>query len=233
MKKMKYIFLWLIILCLPLLIITSNLRFFIDNIAVYEYIIDRYEINRVTGIENSELKSVYQHWIDFYNNRADTPQIEVNIHGRQMELLSEKEVIHLEDVKKLVQLNQLVQVIVFVLILVCACILIWGYKNIRLLFKGIFSGSAVTFGIVLLLALASLCCFDRLFILFHEIGFSNDFWMLNPSRDYLIMMFPGGFFTDIAMFGFGAVMIESALMAGLFFWLMKRRGKNKDLQAAA
>ena len=35
---------------------------------------------------------------------------------------------------------------------------------------------------------------------FHLISFTNDLWILDPRRDYLIMMFPQGFFFDSTMF---------------------------------
>ena len=44
-----------------------------------------------------------------------------------------------------------------------------------------------------------LISFNKLFIFFHEIAFSNDLWKLNIDQDYLLMMYPENFFRDIAV----------------------------------
>ena len=41
--------------------------------------------------------------------------------------------------------------------------------------------------------------FQELFIIFHEIAFNNDLWILNPNKDYLLMMYPEDFFRDVAI----------------------------------
>ncbi|OGO17416.1 MAG: hypothetical protein A2Z02_05120 [Chloroflexi bacterium RBG_16_48_7] len=225
MKILKYVIFCVVMLSLPLLIVSSNLRFTVNNIAVYQYIIDHYNINQVTGIDNQELAKVYQHWIDYYNSGADTPQVQVSKNGHQVNLLSDKEIVHLQDVKGLMQLDYAVQLITFLLILACGAVLIRVFRDLRLLLKGIFAGSVLTFCMGLMLAIAALCCFDQLFVLFHEISFANAFWILDPARDYLIMMFPGGFFSDISIALFAAILIESAIIGGLSFWGWKRTKK--------
>ncbi len=34
---------------------------------------------------------------------------------------------------------------------------------------------------------------------FHLLSFANDLWQLDPARDYLIMLFPQGFWFDATM----------------------------------
>lgn len=61
--------------------------------------------------------------------------------------------------------------------------------------------------------------FDRLFILFHELLFTNELWLMNPRTDAMIRMFPSEFFLRIA-----AECGVSALLYGFAFtataWLM-------------
>ena len=38
--------------------------------------------------------------------------------------------------------------------------------------------------------------FDSLFVKFHELIFANDFWQLDPRTDYLVRIFPDGFWLD-------------------------------------
>jgi integral membrane protein (TIGR01906 family) len=74
-------------------------------------------------------------------------------------------------------------------------------------------GGAFTLGLGALVGLGSLAGgFDRLFLLFHEISFTNDFWQLNPSRDALIAMFPQGFFFDATILIVGAIIVQAGLL---------------------
>jgi len=61
--------------------------------------------------------------------------------------------------------------------------------------------------------------FDRLFILFHELLFTNELWLMDPRTDAMIRMFPTQFFMQIA-YESGV----SALIYGLAFttaaWLI-------------
>ena len=63
--------------------------------------------------------------------------------------------------------------------------------------------------------------FNKYFTLFHEVFFSNDLWLLDPSTDLLIRMLPEGFFFDmVARIGiiflvlmFATVIISIAVLA--------------------
>ena len=41
--------------------------------------------------------------------------------------------------------------------------------------------------------------FDTHFLRFHQLAFANDLWQLNPRRDYLLIIFPQGFWFDATM----------------------------------
>ena len=74
-----------------------------------------------------------------------------------------------------------------------------------------------------LVGVLSLVGFDRLFLYFHLISFSNDLWILDPSRDYLIAMFPQGFFFDATMLIAGLVVVQGLMLTMLprvlrLFW---------------
>jgi uncharacterized membrane protein len=51
--------------------------------------------------------------------------------------------------------------------------------------------------------------FSQLFWQFHIISFPNEFWLLDPTKDYLKMLFPDGFFYDL----FCAVALGTAGLA--------------------
>ena len=65
------------------------------------------------------------------------------------------------------------------------------------------------------------------FLMFHLISFSNDLWQLDPSRHYLIAMFPQNFFFDATVAIAIATIFEALLLTLLSsysvrLWLGKR-----------
>lgn len=230
MKLMRTIVYWLFLCCVPLLIIVSNLRWGVNEIKLYEYGVDQYQISRVTGIDKPELMKVHQHLIDYYNSRVDSAQVTVERAGAKFNIFNEKELVHLRDVKGLIQLDYLVQAAVLVIMFACGLVLLlWLKERWHMLVKGLLWGSIATLGLMIFLALWSVFGFEQLFILFHKLSFTNEFWILDPSRDYLLMLFPGEFFYDVALFSFGAVIIESLILGGIAFAVLRLGGRGGEL----
>jgi integral membrane protein (TIGR01906 family) len=63
--------------------------------------------------------------------------------------------------------------------------------------------------------ITSLFFFEQMFTQFHLIMFHNLYWLLDPSKDYLIMLFPEGFWVDAVYLGIVAIAIEALLLGGL------------------
>ncbi len=228
MQVVRNIVYVLFLCCVPVVLLTSTIYWEVTEIRLYEYGINKYEISRVTGIDEKELKRIHQHLIDYYNLKVESAQVIVTKDGEEFHLFNERELIHLEDVKNLVRLDLWVQRVAFTLIVICSLMfLLWLRDSWLILVKGLFRGSLATLGLVVILALFSVFGFERLFILFHLVSFTNEFWILDPSRDYLIMLFPESFFYDAAMFGFGAVLIQTLFLGSATFGVMKLKGGAK------
>ena len=73
-------------------------------------------------------------------------------------------------------------------------------------------GGKLTLALTLLVGVLSLVGFERLFLYFHLFSFSNDLWFLDPTRDYLLMMFPEAFFFDATIYIAIATVIESSIL---------------------
>jgi integral membrane protein (TIGR01906 family) len=224
MKIIRVVAFWLLLCCVPLLIISSNLRWGTTSLRLYEYGIDTYRISSVTGIDKSELMKVHQHLIDYYNSKVNKAQVTVMRRGEKIDIFNEKELIHLKDVKGLIQLDGVVQIVALIMMFICSLLLLlWLKEKWRIVIKSVLWGSVATLGFVIVLALWALFGFEQLFLLFHQVSFTNQFWILDPSKDYLIMLFPEEFFYDVVLFGFGAVIIESLILGGVAFGLLRRQ----------
>ena len=225
MKVARAVAYWLFVCCLPLLIIATSIRWEVSAIRLYEYGFDKYQINQVTGIDELELNRVARHLIDYFNSKEDSVQITVVKKGEAFSLFNERELVHLQDVRDLIQLDYWIQRGALALMgICCLLLLLWMRSGWRILVKGLFGGSLVTLGLMAVLAAWAVFGFERLFLLFHLVSFTNEYWILDPARDYLIMLFPGAFFYDAALFGFGVVILGAAIIAGTTFGILRSLG---------
>ena len=205
----------LFVVMVPVFLIAFNVRWVINFPPLYSYGFDRYEIVRYTGIERGELISAGKQIRDYFNNDAELLEIRVVVGGvRVMNLYNEREVLHMRDVKGLVKGVYRVSEISGALLglVVAGGFWVWRREFWPKLGRLMRWGGGVTLGLVAIVGLGALIGFDRLFLAFHLVSFSNDLWQLDPRRDYLIAMFPQGFFFDATMLIALAVVVEAAVL---------------------
>ena len=193
---------WLFILCLPILLVTASLGWAVNSLWLYKYGFQKYGVSQTTGLAEVELDKTATGLITYFNSDEEHITITVVKGNEPFELFNEREVIHLRDVKGLIRLDYwvLLGTLVYALGYAGFC-LIWRKRRYWChLAWGVVSGGGITLALMLALGLGTMVSFDQLFLQFHLLGFSNELWQLDPSKDYLIMLFPQGFFYDAAMF---------------------------------
>ena len=198
------------IVAIPLLLIITNLRVVVNTPLLYSYGFDQYEIERVTGIERAELISAGRQIRDYFNNEEVWLDVQVRIGGVLYRIYNETEILHMWDVKALIRTLYNVQLIagLYILLFIPAGLAIAPRTFPRTLLRLILWGAAVTLAIVFTAGLLSLTGFSQTFYVFHLIAFTNDLWKLDPARDFLIAMFPEGFFFDTTMVLAGMTVIQ-------------------------
>jgi len=193
------IFGWLFVFITPLLIISGIIAFAFNFQPLYEYGFQRYEVSKTTGLTDSELSKAARGLINYFNSDQEFIDVTVQKDGNPFPLFNDREIQHLKDVKGLVRLDY--QVLIFSLLgaAIVSAIAIYR-KQIQLLATPMFVGGSTTLVGLMLIALVAATNFDAFFTKFHQLSFANDLWLLDPSRDYLIMLFPGGFWEDASIF---------------------------------
>ena len=99
-QYLGYMLAGLFILCIPIFLITSNLRWAINDIHLYEYGFNKYEVSEETGFSDEELLEVAQGLIRYINTGQQ---------GSEFEIFNDREIVHLEDVRDLVLVNYRLQ----------------------------------------------------------------------------------------------------------------------------
>lgn len=208
---------WLFILCLPVLLLTASLGWASNSLWLYKHGFEKYNTSQVTGLSSSELEKVARGLISYFNSDKEYISLTVIKDGKPFELFNQREIGHLKDVKGLVQLDYgvLMGTLAYALAYAGVC-LFWRKRRYwRNLAWGLVGGGGITLALMLALGLGTVFGFDQLFWQFHVISFSNDLWLLDPTRDYLIMLFPQNFFRDGALLCAGITIGLAIILGGL------------------
>jgi len=192
---------WLFMLCLPILLLTASIGWGVNSSWLYKYGFEKYNVSQTTGLAEVELEKAATGLISYFNSGDEHTSLTVMKDGEPFELFNQREVAHLRDVKGLIRLDYWVLLGTLIYALSYAGVsLFWRRRDWRRLAWGVVSGSGITLALMLALGLGTLINFDQLFLQFHLFSFTNELWQLDPARDYLIMLFPQGFWYDAAIF---------------------------------
>ena len=136
---------------------------------------------------------------------------------------NDREQAHMADCRALFRLDKAVLTVAGAL---AAALLVAGilWRN-RRVWKGAAIGFGAVIGLIGLVAAAAVINFERMFILFHKLSFSNDLWQLNPQTDLIIRLMPTDFFMAYAGILGGSWLLLMALMLAMSVILYKRGSK--------
>ena len=222
----------LAVLSIPVLLITASLRGLVAAPSLYDYGFEKYGISEAVGISPEDLKGVVAPaFIRYFTSDDERLQIRVRVAGVERDLFTEREVVHMRDVKGLIVFNSRLMWASLGVLATYAFVaaLRWRFKAGPRLARTAFGGALVTIALLLALGLGALVGFDQLFLQFHLISFANDFWQLDPRQHYLIAMFPEAFFRDATLAIAATVLAEAAVLAGVAGFLLRHARKRRAL----
>ena len=160
-------------------------------------------------------------------NREDLV-VDTVVAGEPRDFFNDREKAHMVDVQNLflggIDLR-LGAAAVFVVALIILVFTKADWKKI--LPKSFLIGVGIFVAAVGILAALIATDFNKYFMIFHEIFFDNDLWILDPRTELLIRMLPEGFFFDMVI-RIGVIFIISLLILLLIsiITLWKRKDKK-------
>jgi integral membrane protein (TIGR01906 family) len=205
---------WLFILCLPLLLLSASIGVAINSLSLYKYGFEKYDVGQTTGLAEEELEKAAAGLISYFNSNEEHISLTVIKDGQPFVLFNEREVTHLRDVKGLFWLDYWILLGTLIYALAYAGVSLWR-KDWRRLAWGLVGGSGLTLVLILALGLGALFNFDQLFLQFHLLSFTNELWLLDPTKDYLIMLFPRGFWYDTTLICALATVVGAVILGGV------------------
>ena len=214
------------VLALPILLFTTNIRFLASDTGFLEGALRRHDAAQNTGITLGELDYAVGAIVRYFEDDEETLRVLVFTGGEETALLSAEETIHMRDVKSLMRtLYRANEVALgFVLAYVAGVVLWSGERSGRELAAYVLGGVGVGIVVGVAVGIIALVGFESAWEQLHEIIFTNDFWLLDPSRDRLIQMFPESFWAEATLIVVGLALVEATALvavAGGYLWFTR------------
>jgi integral membrane protein (TIGR01906 family) len=181
------------VVLVPLLLISTSLRALVTD---RELILRGFQDNRVeltTGLDEPQLERIADAFVAYFQAPPGPLQMQITVRGQTRPLFNDREVQHMEDVQALIQLFLRLQLVALACVLLRAVVAVGVDRSTVPVGRELLWSAGLVVLLVVLVGVLSFIDFTELWTRFHQVAFRNDLWQLDPSRDYLIMLFPEPF----------------------------------------
>lgn len=202
---------------ITLFIISASAVFTLNFRPLYYHDISSLNIEETSGYSENVIRENYDALID-YNSVFHRGSLDLSLP------MSREGRIHFQDVKRIFDVLQ----ILCVLSLIGSLIL--GIRAWKQGYRG-FLKSAAVLSVFLPVTAGILIAFnwDNAFILFHELMFSNDYWLFDERTDPVINILPDEFFLQCALLIILLILAASLIMGLIYLRQKKRRSSGPQL----
>jgi integral membrane protein (TIGR01906 family) len=201
------------VLLLPLLIIGTSLRGLVTD---RDFMLRGFRDNQVgqtTGLDDAQLQRIADAFVAYFQAPPGQIQMQVTAFGQSRLLFNDREVAHMEDVQALIQFFLRMQLVAAGVVVLRVIFAFAFDRATAPIGREMLASTALMVGLVVLIAVLSLIDFDALWTRFHQIAFRNDLWLLDPTRDYLIMLFPEPFWFTATIRMAVSVTVQTVIVA--------------------
>jgi integral membrane protein (TIGR01906 family) len=208
------------VLAVPFLLIGANLRSLVSD---RDFMLAGFRDNQValtTGLDDRELARVADAFVQYFKVPPGRMDVQVTVGGQTRPLFNEREIEHMEDVQALIQLFFRLQVLAAVVMAARVVLALVVERSVVPLGRDMLLGAGLVVALVVLVGILAQIDFTELWIRFHEVAFRNDLWQLDPTSDYLIMLFPEPFWYACTIRMATGMALQTALLAagGFLAW---------------
>jgi integral membrane protein (TIGR01906 family) len=220
------------VIALPVALVTTTIRFITNEPRVYRYALDEFDGVSRTRIDREQLLRAGAELRAYFNNDQETVAIQVQQDGRETSLFNQRETAHLRDVKdRFITANKAQEFSVLYVLSYVAVVVLWSREvSMRALAVQVMISSSICLAAIGIVGGIGFAGFDSAWENFHEILFSNDFWLLNPATDRLIQMFPPAFWENIVFLMGLLIAAQAALLllaAGLYVGASRHQASRR------
>jgi integral membrane protein (TIGR01906 family) len=193
-----------------------------------------YADTSASGVTQASYRTLSAGITGYLGGKTETAQVLVARYGIPGDAFSKKELSHLKDVRGLIAaavcVSWLLGAFLAASVIFLAIRDFGKNKRLEKQAENLLICRSIITGFMLLAAAAAAAAiwaavdFNGIFILFHQVLFSNSLWMLDPATDLLIQLMPLGFFRHYAIkVLLGWFALDLALLLPAVVYLIMRR----------
>lgn len=194
------------------LFISIGVFFAIHFRSLYYFDIDYLKITETSGFSKELIIENYDALIDycspFYKGELEFPSIAQSPSGTS----------HFAEVKVIFNLFFYTGILCF-----CFLIPLVLYKRKKKQIRYLLFSSITSVLLPIIVGMACAINFEKAFVIFHQLFFQNDDWIFDPNFDPVILILPETFFLHCACIVIATVLIGSASLLILYFFLKQRQ----------
>lgn len=195
----------------------------------YEKEYTKYNVTADVHMEMDDLLDVTEEMMAYLRGNREDLHVPTIVDGQPREFFNDREIAHMEDVRGLFLGGLLLRRICMITAVLCLVLMaVLKARISRVLPASVCVGTGLFFAVICALAAIISTDFTKYFVIFHQIFFNNDLWLLDPRTDLLINIVPEPFFVDTAAriaLTFGISVAVLFLLC--LFWLRKTKSSKK------
>ncbi len=213
----------MVAILLPLVLLLTSIEMIAFDENFYAHMHEELNISETVGTDSEDLAEISSGIIAYLRNRTDSLDMEAVIGGESVEVFGQREKLHMVDVKKLFMAGFYLRN-VFLAFVVLGLFILYAIdgRKMKKPSKAIFASGFTVLLAAIAFAIMLSSDFEKHFISFHNIFFTNELWILNPKTDVLIQMLPLEFFIETVKRTIYAFIIQYALLLCFAFAAMRR-----------
>ncbi len=189
----------MLLLIFVLLITSFQIAIYGDpQYRFYEKEYAKYNVLESLNMEMDDVMEVTDHMMAYLIDECPELSIVTMVDGKEQDFFNEQDRLHMYDVQVLFLGGFRLRTIALAAFVVLIGVLVFMKAELKtLLAKSYYKALAISAVTVAVLGALIATNFNKVFVIFHEIFFSNDLWLFDPATDYMIRMLPEGFFFDM------------------------------------
>lgn len=201
-----------------------NILCFSHSFYAYEY--EKNDQAEVIGMSDEDLLKSTDALLDYLKGKREDISVSAEVNGIEREVFTERESLHMVDVRKLYDNAMLAKNIAGTvsLLLFLLIVTVWKKDRYAILKDGFENGLFMIGSCVFCILIWAVADFNNFWLDFHYLFFDNDLFLLDPASSIMINMFPESFFFDLVL-----LIIVSFVLVCLICYFTIRKFVRKEV----
>lgn len=208
-----------------ILLISSFQAAMYMDFSFYEKEYKKYDVLSDLNMKMEDVMYVTHEMMDYLKGDRENLAVITTVEGKEQDFFNEQDKLHMADVQGLFIGGLNLRTGSLIVLLVCLVLLILTKGNWKYIIPRAFQialGISGAAGAILAFLFSR--DFTAAFTKFHEIFFTNDLWIFDPSTDYMIRMLPEGLFFDFVI-RIGGIFAAGLILLLIFSGIWRKNTK--------